>query len=122
MTLSFSPQSSGSAAGILVLNAHDATSRATASMVGTGSQPSQHSVDLAWDPSTSPDTVGYHIYRGIQSGGPYSPITSELETSTTETDNTVAAGQVYYYVVTAVNANSEESPYSNEERAVVPSP
>ena len=122
MTLSFSPQSSGSATGILVVNARDANSRATASMVGTASQPSQHSVDLAWDPSTSSDTVGYHVYRGTQSGGPYSPITSAVETSTTASDNTVAAGQVYYYVVTAVNVNSEESSYSNEERAVVPVP
>jgi hypothetical protein len=122
LTLTFSPQSSGTATGILALNGGSPTSRTIASMVGTGSQPQQHSVDLVWDPSTSSDVVGYNVYRGTQSGGPYSPITSAPETNTNDTDNTVSGGQTYYYVVTAVNGNSEESAYSNEERAVIPSP
>jgi hypothetical protein len=31
-------------------------------------------------------------------------------------------GQTYYYVVTAVSLNSQESVYSGEVRAVIPSP
>jgi fibronectin type 3 domain-containing protein len=91
-------------------------------MVGTGFSPSPHSVDLAWNASPYSDIVGYNIYRGTQSGGPYSPITSALETSTTEIDNTVSPGQTYYYVVTAVNLNSQESAYSREVRVVIPFP
>jgi hypothetical protein len=122
LTLTFSPQSSGAATGILALNGSSTSSRTTASIAGTGTAPTQHSVDLAWTSSTSSDVVGYNIYRGTQSGGPYSPLTSAPETGTTETDTTVSGGQAYYYVVTAVNVNSEESVYSNEQKAVIPFP
>ena len=37
------------------------------------------------------------------------------------TDDHVAAGQTYYYVVTTVNSDLEESVYSNQASAVIPS-
>ena len=38
------------------------------------------------------------------------------------TDTGVAAGQTYFYVVTAVDANGAESVYSNQASALVPTP
>jgi hypothetical protein len=53
-------------------------------------------------------------------GGPYSKINSAVNTSTAYTDNTVTAGQTYYYVTTAVDGSGNESGYSNQVQAVIP--
>jgi len=89
-------------------------------MSGTGTAPLQHTVELNWTAAT--DVVGYNIYRGTVSGGPYSVINSSLDSTTAYTDSTVASGQTYYYVVTSVDGNSNESGYSNQTQAVIPSP
>jgi len=77
----------------------------------------QHSIALEWNASSS-SVDGYYIYRGLQTGGPYSRI-SALETGTTYTDSAVESGEEYFYVVTAV-AESVESSYSNEASGVIP--
>jgi fibronectin type 3 domain-containing protein len=66
--------------------------------------------------------VGYNVYRGGVSGGPYSKINTSLDASTNYADNQVVAGQTYYYVTTAVDGNSVESGHSNEAQAVIPTP
>jgi hypothetical protein len=79
-----------------------------------------HSVSLTWTASTSPNVTAYKVYRGAVSGGPYS-LVSSLGATTSFTDNNVASGQTYYYVVTASDSSSESS-YSNQAQAVVPVP
>jgi fibronectin type 3 domain-containing protein len=49
-------------------------------------------------------------------------INSSLDGSTAYTDNTVVSGQTYYYVATAVDSGSNESAYSGQVQAVIPSP
>ena len=66
--------------------------------------------------------VGYNVYRGGVSGSPYSKINSALEASAAYTDNSVAAGKTYYYVTTAVDGSGNESGYSNQAQAVIPTP
>jgi fibronectin type 3 domain-containing protein len=85
------------------------------------SPPRIHSVDLAWNPSSS-DVIGYFVYRSSQASGPYGKLTSQVQSSTTFTDTSVRAGNTYFYAVTAVDANSVESNFSNEAEAIVPSP
>jgi hypothetical protein len=119
-TVTFSPQSSGSASASLSFSSNASNSPAGQSMTGTGTAPTQHTVDLDWNASA--DAVGYNIYRGTVSGGPYSIINSSLDSTTAYTDATVVSGQTYYYVVTAVNANSNESGYSTQTQAVIPNP
>lgn len=65
--------------------------------------------------------MGYNIYRGVHSGGPYQKINGVLEPATNFTDRAVAAGKRYYYVVTSVDA-AAESAYSKEIAVLVPSP
>jgi fibronectin type 3 domain-containing protein len=89
-------------------------------LTGTGAAPPQHSVDLSWTGTST--VVGYNVYRGSQSGGPYTKINSALDASTTYTDSSVQAGQTYYYVTTAVDSSGAESSYSNQIQAPVPSP
>jgi fibronectin type 3 domain-containing protein len=88
-----------------------------------------HSVSLAWDASASV-IIGYNVYRGTTSGGPYMMINTSLVDTTctsgstcTYTDNSVAGNATYYYVVTAVDPYEIESVYSNEAGpAAVPGP
>ncbi|HEY7212788.1 MAG TPA: DUF4082 domain-containing protein [Bryobacteraceae bacterium] len=80
----------------------------------------QHSVSLKWTASSSPNISGYRVYRAGTSGGPYARITASLVGATSYVDNTVSAGDTYYYVTTAVNANGLESGYSNQAVAAVP--
>jgi fibronectin type 3 domain-containing protein len=91
-------------------------------LTGTGAAPPQHSVDLSWNGSPTATVVGYNIYRGSQSGGPYTKINSALNANTTYTDSSVQAGQIYYYVTTAVDSVGAESSNSNQIRIPIPSP
>jgi HYDIN/CFA65/VesB-like, Ig-like domain len=116
-TIKFSPQISGTAsASISFLGS---ASSATETVTGTGAAPTQHSADLSWSPSPS-TVVGYNVYRGTASGGPYAKVNSSLDPSTLYTDNTVQNGQTYYYVSTAVNSAGAESGYSNQLQMVIP--
>jgi fibronectin type 3 domain-containing protein len=66
--------------------------------------------------------VGYNVYRGGVSGGPYTQINSAPEGATAYTDYNVTAGQTYYYVTSAVDVSGNESAYSNQTQAVIPTP
>ena len=119
--LIFSPQASGSTSGSVTFSGSATNSGLSATLSGTGIAPPQHKVQLSWHASTSSGVIGYYLYRSTTSGGPYTQISS-LDSSTSATDNTVASGETYYYVVTAVDSSSQESAYSNQVTAVIPSP
>ena len=81
-----------------------------------------HSTSLNWTASTSSGVAGYNVYRGTVSNGPYTKLTSALVVGTGYTDVSVQAGQTYYYVITAVDSTNNESAYSNQAPAAIPSP
>ena len=119
-TVTFTPPATGSSPGSIsfVSNASDASLKQTFSGAGTQTGTS-HSVSLTWDPSTSTVT-GYNLYRGTQSGGPYSRINSSLLSNTSYDDSGVQSGRNYFYVSTAVDASNTESAFSNEAAAAIP--
>jgi Abnormal spindle-like microcephaly-assoc'd, ASPM-SPD-2-Hydin len=119
-TVTFKPQASGATSASLSFSSNTANSPTVQTMTGTGTTPTQHTVDLTWNASSG--VVGYNIYRGSVSGGPYTMINSSLDSTTAYTDSTVVSGQTYYYVATAVDASSNESGYSNQATAVIPNP
>jgi HYDIN/CFA65/VesB-like, Ig-like domain/Abnormal spindle-like microcephaly-assoc'd, ASPM-SPD-2-Hydin len=121
-TVTFTPTSAGSSSGNLAIISDASNSPTSEPLTGTGTTPTQHSVDLSWTASTSQNVIGYNIYRGVTSGGPYTKINSVLNASTLYSDTTVADGQTYYYVTTAANSSNEESSYSNQTTAVIPPP
>lgn len=121
-TLTFMPQSSGTATAALAFVSNAAKSPATESLVGSGSVTAQHSVTLSWAASPSTDVVGYKIYRSGTSGGPYAQITSAAGGSVSYIDNAVNSGKSYFYVVTAVAGGGVESAYSNQAQATIPIP
>jgi hypothetical protein len=118
-TLTFAPRASGTAAAALSF-ASNAANSAAENLTGIGVAPPQHSVDLSWD--LAPAVMGYNVYRGSQSGGPYSQINAVLDASTTFTDSSVQAGQNYYYVTTSADSTGAQSSYSNEIHASIPTP
>ena len=119
-TVTFTPSASGASSASLTFSSNASNSPAVQTLTGTGTAPTQHTVDLTWN--TSSGAVGYNIYRGTVAGGPYTMINSSLDSTTAYTDSTVASGQTYYYVATAVDGNSDESGYSSQAQAVIPTP
>ena len=117
-TVTFAPQAAGATSGTISFVSNASNSPASETLAGTALQTAQHSVDLSWNPDAS-TVQGYYVYRGNQTGGPYSKI-STLLPATSYIDATVSAGQTYYYVVTALGSGSLESGYSNEAVAVIP--
>lgn len=82
--------------------------------------PVPHTVTLSWRASTSPNVVGYNVYRGTGTGGPYSKMNGSMIGAMSYVDGTVTSGQRYFYVATAVDSSFRESTYSTEVMAVIP--
>lgn len=119
LNVSFTPSALGPASGSITVT--DNASNPTISIVLSGIGASGHTAKVLWNPSSSTNVVGYYIYRGVTSGGPYSRLNgSSPDQSTTSVDGTVQSGQTYYYVVTAVDVNGLESAFSNEASAFIP--
>jgi hypothetical protein len=119
-TVTFKPQASGAATASGSYNSNAAASSVAQALSGTGTPAPQHSVALSWNPSSS-TVVGYNVYRGSVSGGPYSKINA-MNPGITYTDSTVQSGQTYFYVTTAVDGSGNESANSNQTQAVIPTP
>jgi len=125
VTVTFKPQSSGTATGTFSFSSNASNSVLTGSFTGTGTVSSNpapnHSVSLTWNAGSS-GVAGYNVYRGTVSGGPYSKINNGLTAATSFTDKAVSAGATYFYVATAVSGNGTESKYSTPIKATVPTP
>jgi hypothetical protein len=119
--VTFTPQAVGTASASLYFLDSGDSPLAVESLTGTGTvSQGGHSVDLSWNASTSQDVIGYNVYRGTTSGGPYSKINSVLDPNLAYTDVSVTDGMTYYYVTTAVDSNNQESVYSNQAQAIIP--
>jgi hypothetical protein len=70
-------------------------------------------VALAWTASST--ATSYNVKRAVTYGGPYTVLANV--TTTNYTDNALANGVNYYYVVTALNVGGEST---NSPQAVVP--
>lgn len=119
-TVLFAPQAIGAASATLSFLTDGGNSITVQSLTGVGTSAQTHSVGLSWNASTSHDVIGYNVYRGNTSGGPYSKINPVLDASTVYTDTSVSNGNTYYYVATAIDSSNQESVYSNEAQAVIP--
>jgi hypothetical protein len=118
--VTFAPQASGTASANLAFVSNAANGSVSESFTGSGVSTVQHSVTLNWSASSSSTVIGYNVYRGGQSGGPYAKINPALNPGTSEVDTTVQSGSTYYYVVTSVDSSGLESGYSNQTVAIVP--
>jgi fibronectin type 3 domain-containing protein len=104
---------------ILAFSASRLVHRSSLSQKQTPTSP--HWVDLKWKASASP-VVGYNVYRSERTGGPFTKLTSAPVPETNYNDRMVQSGHTYFYMVTAVDSARRESLYSNQVKALVPSP
>jgi hypothetical protein len=79
-----------------------------------------HSVTLHWEASTTPNVVGYNVYRGEKKGRHEKKLNSVPVNGLTFTDTDVESGKTYYYVTRAVNTAGKESIDSKETAATIP--
>jgi Abnormal spindle-like microcephaly-assoc'd, ASPM-SPD-2-Hydin/Protein of unknown function (DUF1573) len=122
LSVSFDPKTAANDAGTMTIASNATVAQLGVPLSGTGvNKPasSQHSVALKWDASSS-SVVGYYVYRSSKPSGPYARLNSSTTGGTSYSDATVADGQVYYYVVTAVNSSNIESTDSNQVSATIP--
>jgi hypothetical protein len=119
-TVTFVPEGSDSSSAALsfVSDASNSPNEQVVTLRVVG--PVQHKVQLSWNASNSKHILGYNIYRGNRSGGPYQKINDVLDPNTRFTDLTVSAGHKYYYVATAVNWMKRESTHSKQIQVVIP--
>jgi len=115
LAVAFAPAATGSVSGSITVTSDAANSPSVIALSGT----SGHSVLLSWVASTSA-VVGYNVYEGSVSGGPYSKLTTSPVATTNYTDSSVQSGQTLYFVVTSVSAGNVESAYSNQTSATIP--
>ena len=108
------------AGALLLIGCAGAASSQQPEQPGLNVPVTAHSATLSWNPSAT-DGVGYRVYRSTQSGESYALLNSEPVSTTSFTDSTVKNGETYFYVVTAVDADFNESEYSNEVLATIPS-
>ncbi len=73
---------------------------------------------FSWTASASPDVTNYNVYYGTTSGI-YTNKTS-IGNVTTDTISNLCAGITYYFTVTAVDTNANESGFSNVSSFIVP--
>lgn len=83
-------------------------------------------IELEWSSVSDSDLAGYNVYRATSSIGNISdrtPLNSSLLSEASFTDTDVSNGTKYYYRVTAVDENDNESdPSSEAEVTPFPSP
>lgn len=80
--------------------------------------PGNTTVALNWSASSEGDLYGYNIYRSTSPSVPItSPIASVVKPTVTYTDTGRVNGQIYYYVITAVDTSGNQSGASNEVNA-----
>lgn len=72
---------------------------------------------LTWNENRERDLAGYHVYRSRKSGKEYERLTEKPINRTTYSDETVAGGVTYYYMITAVDQAGNEGGRSKERKA-----
>jgi pectate lyase len=90
---------------------------APAAPAGLSASAGDSTVGLDWSNNSESDLAGYNVYRSTTSGTGYAKTNGSLLTSSDYTDNSVTNDTTYYYVVTAVDANDNESVHSGEVSA-----
>ena len=70
-------------------------------------------INLAWDPSPSENILFYKIYYGFNKGGPYE-YSIDVGLNTNYIITGLQSEKTYYFTVTSIYPNGEESSFSEE--------
>ncbi|MBN1766475.1 MAG: carbohydrate binding domain-containing protein [Sedimentisphaerales bacterium] len=89
-----------------------------AAPTGLTATPVEEIILLDWNSNLESDLAGYNVYRSTTSGSGYTQINTSLVSNSIYNDIApLTNGITYYYVVTAVDEELNESGYSNEDSA-----
>ena len=120
VSISFDPKGPGGVTGNLFVSSN--APKVDVGLQGQGEgRVVPHSVSLDWESSHSA-VVGYNVYRGSVSGGPYTRVNPTSDANTSYRDRNVSGGLTYFYVVTAIDSSNIESGFSNQVSVKIPSP
>jgi len=75
--------------------------------------PEQKFVDLIWPPNTEKDLAGYNVYRR-EDDSPFVRLNAAPITMISFHDMDITPGHKYFYAITAVDRNGNESARSAE--------
>ncbi len=76
-------------------------------------------LELVWNPNPEPDISGYNVYRSLTAEGEFTLLNQELVKETGYTDSGLGHEEVYYYKVSALNTDFNESEKSGYVRGMV---
>jgi hypothetical protein len=119
LNVTFTPSGTTGVSGNVTVASNASNSPNSLPPSGTGLLPPSSTLNCT---SSISAVVGYNVYRGAVSGGPYTRVNSSAVGGTQFTDSTVLAGQTYFFVVTAVASGNVESVNSNEASGTIPTP
>ncbi|MFO7660940.1 MAG: M20/M25/M40 family metallo-hydrolase [Candidatus Cloacimonadaceae bacterium] len=74
-----------------------------------GDNPVYQGIELTWSANNELDLDGYRLYRSTSLTGPFASVTADLITSTTYMDQGIEQLLYYYYYLTAVDTDGNES-------------
>ena len=86
---------------------------------GLAALPRPGAIELLWSPSTEEDLAQYRVYRS-EDGGEAKRLAEVAFTTATWLDETVQAGRIYTYTLTAVDEAGNESARSEATQASLP--
>lgn len=74
-----------------------------------------NAVDLSWAANSEEDLLGYNVYSALQPGGPYTRVNSAPVADTHLRVDNLANNCLYYFYVTALGRDRDESSASNAQ-------
>lgn len=99
---------------VLVDHLLDTAPPATPSGLAGG--PESGGVHLRWNANTEADLAGYHVYRAVAAGGPFTRVDGTTVTAADFVDASAPDSASLWYAVTAVDATGNESARSGAVR------
>ncbi|HET8637111.1 MAG TPA: fibronectin type III domain-containing protein, partial [Acidobacteriaceae bacterium] len=105
----------GPASKPMRIDARDLFPPATPTGLQAVADPEAHAIDLSWQPGTEADLAGYRVYRR-EAGTSAQPqrVSGAVEAAPSFHDAGAQPGHTYWYSVSAVDKDSNESPRSAE--------
>ena len=119
LEVSFAPGGTGERRGTLSIFHEDSITPLHVPLSGVGVQASQSAIRLKWE-HLSAGPQGYLVYRSSEPGGPYTRISTGAVDASEYADTGLPVGHTYYYVVSALDADNQESEFSEPIVATVP--
>lgn len=104
-----------------IINARDLFPPDTPTGLQAVADAEAHAIDLSWQPDTEADLAGYQVYRrDVGSSTPPVRVSGAMDSAPSYRDTTAQLGHTYWYSVSAVDKDGNESSRSPEVEETLP--